>query len=311
MTLNMDDLTGTEFRETGFEGERAVVLPRPVAAQAAKHPLLRGLRVTDAGYYPRAARHGIERPRGASGAVLILCREGSGWVRLDRGPRRAVGPGDAVLLAPGRAHAYGADREKPWTIQWTHFEGAEIPEWWRLLGLPPEGGVLRLCAGIPEELDLGRVHERLGYDLPALLAAAGALRWALANLRAAPSAAEAGEPSRRAVEKVEEWMREHLAGGTTLARLARKASLSPSHFSALFRERFGFAPMDYFHRLKIRRACHLLDATPWPVGRVAEEIGIADPLYFSRRFRLVMGQSPRDYRDQSRGPQKSGRTGLT
>ena len=68
----MDDLTDFCFRAAGFEGERSVMLPGPVAAMAARHPLLRGLRVTDAGYFPRALRHGIEREQGAAGAVLIL-----------------------------------------------------------------------------------------------------------------------------------------------------------------------------------------------------------------------------------------------
>lgn len=296
----MDDPTNASARESGFEGERAVILPGPVAAQAAGHPLLRGLRVTDAGYFPRARHHGIERPDGADGAVLILCREGAGWVRFASGFRRVVGPGDAVLLAPRQPHAYGAADADPWTIQWSHFEGGEVREWWKLLGLPAEGGLLRLCAGIPEQLDLGRVHERLNYDLPALLAAAAALRWALANLRAAPSGAEAGDSSLRAVEQVEAWMHEHAGGRVTLNGLARRAALSPSHFAALFRERFGFAPIDYFLRLKVQRACRLLDRTAWPVARVAQEAGFADPLYFSRRFRVVMGQSPRAYRAGNR-----------
>ena len=295
----MDDATGWRFKERGFEGERAVILPGPVAAQAAKHPLLCGLRVTDAGYFPRAAHHGIERPHGANGAVLILCREGAGWVRFGTGERRMIGPGEAVLLAPRMGHAYGASAEDPWTIQWSHFEGTEIPDWWCVLGLPEEGGVLRLCAGIPEQLDLGRVHERLSYDLPALLAAASALRWSLANLRAARSGAEAGDSSLKAIESVEAWMHEHSAGKTRVSWLARQAGLSPTHFSALFRERFGFAPIDYFLRLKIQRACRLLAQTAWPVARIAEESGFADPLYFSRRFRAVMGVSPRGYRNRA------------
>lgn len=300
LTKNMHDLTIMKMRRSGFVGERAVVLTRALALSAGRHPLLRGLRVTDAGYFPRAARHGVIRRNGARGAVLILCREGNGWVRFGEGSIFPVGPGEAVLIAPGRAHAYGAAEHDPWTIQWSHFEGGEVRDWWKFLGLPEDGGILRLCAGIPEELDLGRVHERLGYEPRSMLAASAALRWSLANLRAA-SGAEAGESSRNAVERVEEWMREHGAGKVSLSGLARKAGLSPSHFSALFREIFGYAPVDYFLRLKIRRACHLLEQTDWPVGRVAEEAGIPDPLYFSRRFRRVMGISPRAYRAAERG----------
>ncbi len=286
-------------KKEGFAGQRLVVVSRAALAEAARHPLLRALRATDAGYFPKAEGHVVDRPQGAGGAILILCREGRGWVRLGESAKRAVGPGDAVLIAPGQPHAYGADEAQPWTIQWSHFEGEEVAEWWRWHRLPAEGGVLRLRAGVAERLDLGRVHERLGQDLANLVEAGAALRWALASLEPARSIAEAGEPSWRSVEAVEAWMREHSAGKVTLAELARRAGVSVSHFAALFRTRFGFSPVDYFLRLKIRHACRLLETTDWPVRRVAEEVGIEDALYFSRRFRCVMGVSPRDYRAEA------------
>jgi AraC-like DNA-binding protein len=286
-------------KKEGFAEQRLVVVSRAALAAAARHPLLRALRATDAGYFPRAEGHQVERPSGAAEAILILCREGRGWVRLGDAARRPVGAGDAVLIAPWQPHAYGAEEGEPWTIQWSHFDGEEVAEWWRWHGLPAAGGVLRLRAGVAERLDLGRVHERLGQDLANLVEAGAALRWALASLEPARSVAEAGEPSWRSVETVEAWMREHRAGRVTLAGLARRAGLSVSHFAALFRARFGFSPVDYFLRLKIRHACRLLETTAWPVRRVAEEVGIEDALYFSRRFRRVMGVSPRAYRGEA------------
>jgi len=301
--IYMDDLKIMNHLPTG-PNRRMVVLPNPVVAGAARHPLLKGLHATDAGYFPKAARHCSERREGAKGAILILCRDGRGWVRLGKeGERVTVGPGDAVLIAAGVPHAYGAELVNAWTIQWVHFTGEEVAQWWRWHALPREGGVLRLRAGEPEQLDLGRVHEQLaaGYDERHLLAAAAALRWALANLVRAASRAEGGEPTRKAVEAVEAWMGEHSGGAVTLAQLARMAGLSAPYFSVLFRERYGFPPMDYFLRLKIRRACNLLDTTAWPVGRVAAETGFDDALYFSRRFRGVMGMAPRAYRNAAKG----------
>lgn len=288
----------------GFAGQQMVVVPRPLVGLAAKHPLLKGLHVTDAGFFPEATRHGVSREKGLGCVVLIVCRDGRGWVRLGGADdvAQAVGPGDAVLIPVGRAHAYGADEGSPWTIQWVHFAGTEAAEWCRWQNWPAGGGVRRLRAGTPETLELGRVHEELeaGHDERRLLAAAAALRWALARLDVA-EAAENGEPTRQAVEAVEAWMREHSGGRVTLAELARRAGLSVPHFAALFRKRFGFSPIDYFLRLKIRRACSLLDSTEWPVSRVSEEAGFEDALYFSRRFRAVMGISPRAYRKLPKG----------
>jgi AraC-like DNA-binding protein len=306
IVIFMDDpmISDPNFLKDGFAGQQIIVLPRPVVSQASRHPLLKGLQVTDAGFFPWADAHGIERRKGSKGAILIVCREGNGWLRLGGpdAPVQAVGPGDALLIAPGQPHSYGAARKNPWTIQWVHFIGEEMADWWCWHGWPARGGVWRLAAGDPELLDLGRIHENLarGYDERRLIAAAAALRWVLAHLGSATSA-ESGEGSRQAIEGVEAWMRERIGAKVSLGQLAGRARLSPPHFASLFRKRFGFAPIDYFLRLKISRACNLLDTTDWPVSRVATEVGIEDPLYFSRRFRVVMGVSPRDYRRSKKG----------
>ncbi len=305
MWVFIDYLMMNEWKPVrdGFAGQQMIVLPRPVVAALAVHPLMKGLYPTDAGYFPEAQAHGVGRPEGVAAAILIVCQAGRGWVRLGNGaPSLRIEAGEAVLIAPGQPHSYGADDTHAWTIQWVHFAGTEVFDWWRWHGLPTIGGVLHLHAGDPEKLNLGRVHEQLaaGYDERHLLAACAALRWTLANLVPA-SAAERATNTSEAIEAVAAWMRENPSGRPTLAMLSRKANLSPAHFSAMFRRRYGFAPIDYFLRLKIRRACTLLDTTDWPVSRVAAELGVEDALYFSRRFRRVMGLSPRDYRKAKKG----------
>lgn len=75
------------FRKEGFEHQELVVLPGPIQEAARRHPVLRSLHVTDAGFFPDAVAHGIERKRGASRAVLIVCLAGRGWVDLGSGAR--------------------------------------------------------------------------------------------------------------------------------------------------------------------------------------------------------------------------------
>jgi AraC family transcriptional regulator, arabinose operon regulatory protein len=302
----MDDpmMKSSRFVHDGFSGQHMVVLPRPVVQAAARHPLLRSLLATDAGFFPEAAAHGVEREKGVAGTILIVCRAGRGWLRIGRGKdaaEHAVGPGDVVLIPPSAPHAYGADEVQPWTIQWVHFCGEETVCWLRWHRWT-EGGVRHLAPGGAGQIDLGRVHEQLaqGYDERHLLLAATALRWALAQLGGLGDA-RVGVTTHEAINVVERWMREHSSERVSLGELARRAGLSPAHFTMLFRRRFGFAPIDFFLRLKIGRACNLLDNTEWPVRRVAEEVGFEDALYFSRRFRRVMGLSPKAYRAAQKG----------
>ena len=43
--------------------------------------------------------------------------------------------------------------------------------------------------------------------------------------------------------------------------MASAANLSRSQFVALFWQQTGYAPIDYFIRLRMHRACQLLDTT--------------------------------------------------
>ena len=290
-------------RREGFPGQHHVVLPPAVVRRALQHRLLGGLMPTDAGLYPHADGHYVERARGAPGTVLLVCTAGHGWARW-RGRESAVNAGGVVLLPPDEAHAYGADADEPWTLEWAHFTGSEAAAWRdEVLGNSVDGPVVQLPPALAPTLGLARVHERLeaGYGDPLLLAAAAALRWCLAELvrlRHLP-----GNPPTlvEAVEATATWMREHLDQHITLGELAARARLSPSHYSAVFRRRFGFAPIDWLIRQRIQRACRLLDTTKDKIEVIGCAVSFSDPYYFSRTFRRVMGQPPRGYRQLTKG----------
>jgi AraC-like DNA-binding protein len=59
--------------------------------------------------------------------------------------------------------------------------------------------------------------------------------------------------------------------------------------------------LDFFIRLKIQRACFLLDTTDQSVKAIAADLGFDDPLYFSRCFRRVHDSSPTQYRALRKG----------
>ncbi len=290
-------------RREGFPGQHHVVLPPSVIRRALRHPLLRGLMPTDAGLYPRADGHFVERARGATGAVLLVCTAGAGWVRW-QGRLRNLTAGGVALLPPREEHAYGAQETDPWTLEWAHFTGDEVGLWREtILGPRPDSTCLDLPPRLVCALGVARVHERLevGYDEPQLLAASAALRWSLAELSRLRHLPRNPPTLLEAVEATAQWMREHLDQRMGLAELSARARLSPSHFSVVFRRRFGYAPIDWLLRQRVQRACHQLDTTDDKVEVIGRSVGFSDPYYFSRVFRQVMGASPRTYRATVKG----------
>jgi AraC family transcriptional regulator, arabinose operon regulatory protein len=292
------------YRQEGFSGQRLVVLPPTVVEAARRHPLLGGLLPTDAGFFSQARGHWVERPEGAPGHVLILCLAGRGCFRLGTESRlRPVVAGDALLLPAEVAHAYGTDDEEPWSIEWAHFIGTEATAWRAALGLAAGEALFGVGAGQAGEIRLGRVHPYLdkGYGMPDLLAASAALRTSLVELVRRRSVAGSGEPARDAVARGIERLLERLDQPAQLAELAAEAGLSVSHYSLLFRAQTGYAPIDYFLRMRMQRAAQLLDTTELRVEEIGTALGYEDPNYFSRQFRRFIGKSPRAYRAVRKG----------
>ena len=119
----------------------------------------------------------------------------------------------------------------------------------------------------------------------------------LAALLLLPGLALAQERVAASIDALHEgWSRAH-----RLDELATGAGLSVAHYSELFRQRTGFSPIDYLIRLRIRRACGLLDGTAASVSEIARRVGYEDPYSFARVFRGVMGMSPRAYRAVPKG----------
>jgi len=291
-------------RREGFKGQHLVVLPPPVRQAALHHPLLRPLLVTDAGFFPHAAGHRVERPQGAATHLLIACLRGRGWVR-DKNREQPVGPGDLVWLPANESHAYGSCLKDPWTISWAHFCGDECGHWQKQLGWANEKpfGLGHVPPDQMADLKLDHVYAslELGYALPQMIGSSVALR---SFFCAALHIANTSGATRSAAERVaavREKMRSSLARPFRLEELAAAANLSVPHFSELFRQQTGYAPIDYLIRQRIQRACLLLDTTVSAVSKIATEVGYNDPYYFTRSFRRVMGCPPRAYRHIVKG----------
>jgi len=72
-----------------------------------------------------------------------------------------------------------------------------------------------------------------------------------------------------------------------------------SYFSTIFRERTGYAPVEYFNHLKVQKACQYLLLPDITIKETAQKLGMDDPYYFSRMFSKLMGISPKEYRKRN------------
>ena len=100
----------------------------------------------------------------------------------------------------------------------------------------------------------------------------------------------------RRIEPSLNYMLHHLNESLRVSTLSEIAGVSASHFFWLFKLSTGYAPIDFFIRLRMHHACELLQDRSLTIKEIAGTLGYNDPFYFSRIFKSVTGVAPRDYR---------------
>ncbi|MFW5856374.1 MAG: helix-turn-helix domain-containing protein [Planctomycetota bacterium] len=102
------------------------------------------------------------------------------------------------------------------------------------------------------------------------------------------------------------YMREHLDRDIGRDDAAAACSLSPAHFSRLFRAETGRTFTDVLNQLRVNRARELLAGSDLSLVEVALACGFEGQSYFTKVFRRYVGVPPGRYRGSEAGqPQTS------
>ena len=102
------------------------------------------------------------------------------------------------------------------------------------------------------------------------------------------------------IVKAADAIRANCADGISIAELAKKAGLSPRHFSRRFREVFSVSPQEFLVKTRIQLACEMLQESANDLAEIATECGFYDQSNFGRQFRKHTGITPREYRQRYR-----------
>jgi transcriptional regulator GlxA family with amidase domain len=102
------------------------------------------------------------------------------------------------------------------------------------------------------------------------------------------------QPADRFAELIP-WMMRNLHADLSVNALARRACMSPSHFTRAFKSVFGSTPAEFVETLRINEARRRLSVPKRTLDTIAASVGFSDAQRFQRAFKRRVGAKPRSY----------------
>jgi AraC family transcriptional regulator len=98
------------------------------------------------------------------------------------------------------------------------------------------------------------------------------------------------------LQRVVDYIRDHLAHELSLAELAGLAEMSPSHFKVIFRRTTGVPVHQYVIRARVEYASDLIARDRLPLSQIALQAGFANQSHMSRCMKQLTGVTPASLR---------------
>ena len=152
-----------------------------------------------------------------------------------------------------------------------------------------------VTAGI--DLALALIEEDHGTEVAQTVA-----RWLVLYLRRPGGQSQFAAPvwmpraKRRSIREVQETIEAEPGGAHTVDGLARRAAMSPRHFTRMFTAEIGEAPGQYVERIRTEAARRQLEETDDTVVAIAARCGFGTAETMRRNFVRRVGISPDQYR---------------
>lgn len=100
------------------------------------------------------------------------------------------------------------------------------------------------------------------------------------------------------IVKLQQHLQQHYAQALSASAMASFCFLTERTFLRRFVKATGFKPSLYLQRLRIQKACELLEQPLTPVGQVPFQVGYEDASAFRKAFLHITGLSPSAFRSR-------------
>jgi len=239
--------------------------------------------------------HGLKRGS-AEFCLFQYTLAGRGQLSWE-GQRFTVLPGQAMLLWFPHDNRYWIASGDRWRHFYLCLSGQEVLRAWRTV-VGRSGPLLDLERGSPVIAAAAEACARVVRGEVRDPFTASALAYAVAMALLAETVGGEADPRPRhpGIAAAKTLARTRFGSDLGVADLAHAAGMSRHHFARAFAQAEGVAPSAFLADLRMREAARLLRSSDLTVAAVGARCGFADPAYFCRAFRRLVGVSPGEFR---------------
>ncbi len=117
----------------------------------------------------------------------------------------------------------------------------------------------------------------------------------IVTLRKIHNETEAEKPA-YPIQKVVEYIEQNYMKKITLSEISAKLGYSLPYISSLFSKTHSLPFSQYLKRIRVEKACRMLENTDKNIDDIANLVGYGDVKHFRIVFRCIVGKSPSEYR---------------
>ncbi len=229
--------------------------------------------------------------------AVVYVTSGQGDLRDALGLYRTVGPGDLLFIFPEIGHTYGPYQGQVWDEIFIVFGGPVFDLWRDSRLLDPTQPILHLE---PVEFWSRQLVDSV-WSAPqssseAMLMRICRLQQFIADARRHGQIGTADAGDSAWLSQARAMLESEMTRQPDYGAISRQLGMSYDGFRRRFAREMGLSPGKYHGQYRISQACQLLVTEPMTLKEIAIRLGFSDEFHLSKRFKQIVGMSPREFR---------------
>lgn len=266
-------------------------LPRGRAKIASYIPTLPALRYlyccTVAGWHSCNELYRQEYPRGAGSYLLIYTVKGAGRLEAFEKMHPLLENSIAIIPAKTPMKYYTDSDVKVWEFYWLNLSGERVlaildnliaDKKEVIRAMPPLEGIFSEL--VKEALSETERSEMLNTLLEKMISKAVFNR----------------SRKKSTADDLLEYLSTNYRSHINLESISERFYLSKNQIIRIIRRQTGYSPHEYLTRIRLTKACELLEYTRTPISEIGRCVGYENKSHFSAAFRKLYGITPAEYR---------------